>query len=768
MAEEKRDFEVVGKNVRRVDGWEHVTGAAKFYGDIKLPGMLYGRILRSPHAHARIRSIDTSEAKNLRGVKAVITAEDTPKIPFCLIPTPKYEDKLPLEDKKVRYHGDEVAAVAAFNEEIAEAALDLIKVEYEPLPAVFDALEAMKPDAPLIHEDKKTNILHEMHWKWGDIEKGYSESEVIVEGEYRTSQPLAQPMETHGCLVHWESSGRINIWVPTQIPFYFKTQLSKTLNISPDRIHVNRVPIGGGFGSKDCLYPIEPIASILSRKTGRPVLLMLSREEEIMATRTRHPFIVKIKHGAKKDGTLTLRDVKVIIDKGAYADQGEAVLVDAAFVCGALYRVAAVKYDGYMVYTNKNYGGAFRGFGLPQSHYFIESQMDTLAEKLGIDPVELRLKNANEAGDVTVNNTGYVSCGLKECIEKSAAAIEWQERKKRKRPYRGVGIACGVDETGNRGFMGNTDAASATVSLSEEGILNVICAGVEMGQGFNTVMTQIAAEEMGVPVESIRLTTMDTDIVPFSIGVTYADRSTYIFGLAVLKAVADAKGQLIDIASDMLEARKEDIEVRDQKIFVRGSPGINKSIKEVISWGYFEAKKPFIVGRGFFDPDSTLVDPDTGIAQAPPGHCPTYPFQATAVELEVDPATYEVKILKMAQAVDCGRVLNPQMAKGQLDGGGAQGLGYALTEDLVYDAEGRISNASLTEYKIMSAADMPPITHIFADVIDPKGPFGAKGLGMAPYITVAPAVANAIYDAINVRIADLPITPEKIYAAMKK
>ncbi|MBW1851863.1 MAG: molybdopterin-dependent oxidoreductase [Deltaproteobacteria bacterium] len=764
MSDDNNDLAVVGKSVRRVDGLDKVTGAAKYYADIKLPGMLYGKILRSPHAHARIKAIDTKEAMKLKGVKAIITAQDTPMIPFCLIPTPEYEDKLPLEAKKVRFHGDEVAAVAATNEEIAEAAIDLIKVEYETLTPVLDPLEAMKPEAPLVHDEKETNILGELHWEWGEVERCLNESEIIEEEEFRTSQPMGLPMETHGCLVDWAGSGELNIWVGTQIPFYIRTQLAQVLGIHSSDIHVHQIAIGGAFGSRDCLYPTEPIASILSQKSGRPVLLTLSREEQLMATRTRHPYIIKIKHGAKKDGTLTLREVQVIMDKGAYADQGEAVLVDSAWYCGAIYRVPAVKFDGYMVYTNKNYGGAMRGYGLPQISFAIESHLDILAEKLGMDPLELRLKNANEAGDITINKTGFVSCGLKECLEKAAKAVDWNNKKT---SYRGVGIACGLDYTGARGFMGDTDYASAIVSLNDDGLLKLICAGVELGQGYETVISQIAAEEMGVPFQSVRLApTIDTDINPFSIGLTYADRSTFIQGNAVRAAVSDARNQLFEASKNLFETEATDLDIKDGKIYAKSNPGNKKTLEEVLAWIYYEGpvRKP-IIGYGTFDPDSTMMDWDTGVYPEPPGQSATYPFEATAVDVEVDPETCEIRILNIAQAVDCGRVINPLLANGQIDGCTAQGLGYAFTEDLVYDEKGRLLTDTLLDYKVMSSTDIPHTFRIFADVVDPKGPFGAKGLGEAALIPFAPAIANAIFNATGLRIKELPITPEKIFAS---
>jgi len=769
MVDDKKDFAVIGKNVWRVDGVRQVTGAAKFYADLKLPGMLYAKILRSPHAHAKIKSIDTSEACKLRGVKAVITAEDTPKIPFGIMPL--YVDKLPLEDKKVRFYGDEVAAVAAVNEEIAESALDLIRVEYEVLPPVLDPIEAMKPEAPLIHEDKKSNILKEFHWVLGDFEKQKGESDVVVEEEYRTSQPLPLPMETYGCVINWETSGKLDVWAGEQMPFWFRTQLAKALNIPSSMVHLNHIHIGGGFGGKNCLFPTEPVAAILSKKTGRPIFIALSKEEQFRVSRTRHPYIIKIAHGAKKDGTLTFREAKIIMDKGAYADQGPGVLGDSAWGLGAVYRVPAVKYDGYVVYTNKNYGGGFRGYGLPQVAFAIESQLDTLAEKLGIDPLKLRLKNANQVGDVTVNNTSFASCGFTECLHKAAAAIGWEEAKKKKNPYHGVGIASFIDYTGSRGVFGDTDFASAIVSLSDDGTLNLICVGIEFGQGYETVMCMIAAEEMGVPVESVKIHWGDTDIAPYNIGVTYGDRSTFIQGNAVRMAVADAKKQFLDVTKEMFEAKAEDLDIKDGKVYVKSSPGEAKTLEEVLAWAYFAGRKnpkTPIIGRGVYDPDSVMRDHEKGMSPKPPSHCPTYSFEATAVEVEVDPETYEVKVVNMVQAVDCGRVLNPPMAHGQIDGGTAQGLGYAFTENLVYDGEGKLFNDSYANYKIMSSADIPPTINIFADVIDPKGPFGAKGLGEAPLITPAPAIANAVYNAIGVRIHDLPITPEKIFKALSE
>jgi len=756
-AEERAEYTVVGKRLARVDGKEKVAGKVKFVDDLHFPGMLYGKILRSPRAHAKIVMIDTTAAQKLDGVKAVISGKDLPSVKYA---TPREAgDRTPLSTDKVRFVGDAVAAVAAVDEETAEKAVALIKVKYEPLPVVLDPEEAMKPGAPQIHSHVKNNILHEVHWNFGDVEKGFRESDYVFEDRLSTTAQPHMCLETHGCVGLWEPDGRVILWTSSQSPHFRRTDLAKTLGIPLGLVSIKKATIGGAFGSKYELYPDHHLVSLfLSKKTGRPVKMILSREEEFYCTTTRHAAIFELKTGVKKDGTIVARQVRAILDKGAYASQGIFVLGSVAWRFTLPYRVNHVKFDGYLVYTNKASAGAFEGFGSPQVTYAIECQMDIIAEKLGIDPVDLRLKNATRARDIAPGGTQPVSCGLSECIEKVAEAIGWREKKRTKIPGRGLGIACTYFECGARGFVGDTDMSTAFVQVDESGVARIWCGGSDLGTGFDTVMSQIVAEALGLKLENVRITTTDTDITPFDTGI-WASRGTMMNGNAVKAAAEDARKTLLAAAAEILYTQTSEVVLRDGYASVRGAGEKKVPLSDVAAYSYFTKATP-ILGKGFYDPDSHVLD-DRGNS-TPPGYCPTYLFAAEALEVHVDKETGEFKVLEVAAAHDCGTAINPTLVEGQIEGGVARGLGMATNEGLRYDASGKCINATFTDHKMFTAQDMPMMKPIIADVVDPKGPFGAKGGSQMSLVNAPPALSNAIYDAVRVRIKELPITPEKI------
>ena len=540
--ENRRKHSIVGQRVRRVDGMNKAHGAAKFIDDMSLPTMLYGATLKSPHAHARILSIDTSKAEELPGVKAVITGKDITPHKFCICSDllSGLDDKLPLEKEKVRFIGDEVAAVAAVDLETAERALELIDVKYEVLPAVLDPEIAMEAGSPKIHE-KERNISVEIHYDFGDVDKSLKEADYIFEDRFTTSHQSQCCMETHGCIASWDNDGRLTLWSSTQNASFYQRELAGVLGIPYGDVKVIKTNVGGSFGSKLSMHTIEPIAAYLAKKTGRPVKLIYDRDEEFVSTRTRHPAIIELKTAVNKDGIIKAREVKVIIDNGAYNDFGPAVLHEAATLFCSYYKVKNVRVNGYLVYTNKPYGGAFRGFGNPQTAFAIESQMDIMAKRLKIDPVELRLKNASEPGDVTACGWEITSCGLKECIEKATASIDWKNKRGRENNH-GVGMAVCIHWGGGL-RTGESDFCTAVVEITSSGKAYVFSGENELGEGSDTLITQIVAEELGIELKAVNLVPLDTDICPsfFFAG----SPTTFVAGGAVKAAAFDAKRQIL-------------------------------------------------------------------------------------------------------------------------------------------------------------------------------------------------------------------------------
>lgn len=744
-------FALIGKNHPNIDGKEKVTGVAKYVCDIQLAGMLHGKILRSPIPHGKILNIDTSEAERLNGVKAVITAKDTPRIKFSYFA--HLADKLPLEDEKVRYIGDEVSAVAAIDEDTAEEAISLIRVEYEELPAFLDPEEAMKPDAPRIH-DQFPNVVVEVHRKFGDVDKAFAQADHVFEDKFVTQAVAHCCMGTHGVIAYWDSTGKVTVWSPTQSLYYMQIELARALGIPLSKVRVIKPHVGGGFGSRLVLDMKDPIAAILSKKTGKPIRIINTREEEFTTNRIRYPMKIILKTGVKNNGKLIARQAHLIVDNGAYNNKGPAVVATAAEYMSVLYKIPNTKYDGYLVYTNNNYGGACRGFGNPQITFAIESQMDIIAEKLNIDPRDLRLINTNMPGDVTVNGSKITSCGLKECIEIAAEKAGW-DRIKSPVEDRGIGMAAMVHSGGGHKNY-RINAADAFIKLNEDGSLNLLSSSSDVGQGSRTTMAIIAAEVIGVNMNDISVAEADTDVTPMDLG-AFASRQTFVTGNAVKKAAEEVKKQLFELAAEKLEVHRDDLISKNGKIVVKGSQDKGIKISEL-------AKLKPISGRGYFDdPVSVIPDAVTHYGNA----LPTYAFACQAVEVEVDKETGKVIIKKVFAAQDIGRAINPIAVEGQIEGAVSQGIGFGLLENMIRE-NGRIQNPHFLDYRIFTAPDMPSIEVIPVETIDPDGPFGAKGIGEASLIPLAPAIANAIYNATGIRIKDLPITPEKILSAINR
>jgi len=750
-------FSVVGHRVNRVEGYEKVTGEARYVADVVLPGMLIGRILRSPYPHARIVRIDTGKAENLRGVRAVVTAEDTIKQGWGAF----FPDQYPLSVGKARYVGEEVAAVAAIDQSIAEEALELIDVEWEDLPAVFDAEEAMQEGAPLIHEDKPRNIAMTIDVERGDVERAFGESDLIVEDTFESVPQWHCAIETIGSVADYAANGKYTIYMNTQTLFSARVRIAAALGVRETDVRIIQTAVGGGFGGKSCDDNNAIVAAILARKARKPVKIINTREEEFLAgPRPRVNMKIWVKMGFKKDGLIRAKHIRVVADNGAYSGKAPAITGVAALRHDTCYRYSDVKTQAYLVYTNKIPTGAFRGFGNPSAEWAVEQTIDKAAHELGIDPLHIARLNAVEPGYVSPHGNRVNSCELKQCIDKVEKLMDWQKKRAERKTNRGLGIACTVHVSGKRHF-GDYDGGSATIKINEDGKALIISGEGEVGQGAGTAMCQIAAEELGIPMEDVEISQADTDLTTFCLG-AFGSRVTYIGGNAVRDAAQKVKQQLFETAAEMLEASPDDLASRDGGIFVKGTETKSVTVGDVARARLFRRGGAPIVASGSFDADSVLQD-----ATRYGNESGAYNFGCQAAEVEVDRETGQVKVLKYVGASDCGTVINPIGAEGQAEGSVAQGLGYALIEGLKME-DGRPINPNFSDYRIPSMRDMPPLTHEFADSYEPTGPFGAKGLGELGMDPTAAVISNAIFDAVGVRIKTLPITPEKVLKALRE
>ena len=750
-------FSVVGRRVQRVEGFDKVTGDSKFIADVFLPNMLVGKVLRSPFPHARIRSIDTRKAEKVRGVRAVVTAEDTIKRPWGAF----FADQYILSVGKTRYVGEEVAAVAAIDPDIAEEAIDLIEVDWEPLPGVFDAEEAMQDGAPLVHDDKSNNIAMTMDIERGNIAQAFAESDVIVEDTFQSMPQWHCSIETIGSVAEYSPNGKYTIYMNTQTLFNARYRIATALGVPETDVRIIQSAVGGGFGGKSCDDNNALVAAVLSCKAGKPVKLINTREEEFLAgCRPRVFMKINVKLGFKKDGRIRAKHIKVIADNGAYSAKAPAITGVAAMRHDTCYKYSDVKTEAYLVYTNKIPTGAFRGFGNPSAEWAVEQAIDLGAHELGIDPIEIARINAAETGYVSPHGNRVTSCELKQCLDMAEKMIDWKTQRGNREPNTGLGLACTVHVSGKRHF-GDYDGSSATIKLNEDGKALILSGEGECGQGVHTAMCQIAAEELGLPVEDVEISRADTDLTTFCLG-AFASRLTYVSGNAVKNAAANVKQQLFQQAAEMLEANAEDLVSNDGRIFVAGTQGKSVSVADVARARLFRHNGAPIVGSGSFDADSVL--PDSTRFGNESG---AYNYGVQAAQVRVDPETGQVEILKFVIASDCGTVIYPLGAEGQVEGGLSQGIGYALTEGLQID-EGKPVNPNFSDYRIPSMRDMPPLQHAFAESYEPTGPFGAKGLGELNMDPTAAVISNAIFDAVGVRIRTLPITPEKILRALQK
>ncbi|MEE8205266.1 MAG: xanthine dehydrogenase family protein molybdopterin-binding subunit [Dehalococcoidales bacterium] len=756
---QRDDWWTVGKRLPLIDGPTKARGEAEYAGDLSLPRLLWGKILRSPYPHARLVHVDAGRARRLPGVKAVITGKDIPRVIYGIVP--KAADEYALALDKVLYVGDEVAAVAAIDEERAEEALDKIEVEYEQLPAVFDPEDARAPGAPLIHQ-APNNISFQVRKEFGDVINGFGQAEHVRHDRFVTQAQAHCPLEPHAVVASFDSaSSRLTVWSAKQIPFFLRKILAKTLQLPEAKVRVIKPHLGGGFGGKVDMFSLDFCAAELSRRTGRPVKIVYTREESLTATRHRHPMVVEVKTGVKRDGTLLAQHYRVVADGGAYNSTAPVMLSLAAFFVMLPYRVPNLLLEGYHVYTNKPAGGPMRGHGVPQMRFAFESQMDMIAEDLGLDPVEIRLINAIKEGEEHPAKLTIRTCGFSESIGKAARALNWQEQRKKKVTDRGVGLGCsgffcGVNNLRHLG-------SGAVVKIEEDGAVTLLTGAADVGQGSNTVLAQIAAEELGVYLDDVRLTAADTELTPLDPG-TFGSGVTFRAGNAVRLAAKSAKNKILEPAAAELEASPDDLLFREGRIFVKGSPERGLTLGEAVKACRYAGKPTPIIGRGFYHPPAkeayTLLTELGDISAA-------YSFSTQGAEVEVEPETGMVKVLKLVSVHDGGTLINPLLVEGQLDGSMVMGMGQALGETFIWE-RGQALNPNLLDYRLATSMDIPALDMVEIDIYDSEGPFGAKEAGEGTTVGIAPAIANAIYHATGVRITQLPITREGFLKSLEK
>ncbi len=765
------DSALIGQRVPKLDAPSKATGRTTYGHDVRLPGMLHGRILYSRHPHAKITRIDTSRAEKLRGVKCVLTAKDNPPHQFGY-----GKDNRPFKET-ARSLRDEIAGVVATDADIAEEALSLIEVDYELLPAVFSPREALADGAPLIHPERGSNLFQRYNYSHGDLAQGERESDVVVEAKYQLPYVSHVCMETSVVVAQFDHRGHLTLWSTTQIPFLLQRDLSEALGIPGSNVRIIQTAVGGAFGRGLDIYPYEPIAALMSRKTGQPVRVAFLREEEFTAGPARQPVEVTVRAGAKSDGTLTFRDVSCLLDVGAYISWGSVTPLVMMETTASLYQVPHVRFTADCVYTNNLITGAMRGYGNPQSTFFIETMMDRLAEELRMDPVDFRIMNANVPNSETPQGLVITSCGLKECLEAVAASADSARMKdeggRRKASInlhpssfplhpskkRGIGFASTLNVGGGARIY-RSDGCGATVKVDDFGHVTLVTGSTEIGQGSETALAQIVAQTLGVKIENVTVLNSDTDVKPWDVGV-HASRTTFIAGNAAHLAALDARNQIFETAAELLKAEAENLLIKDGQVSVKDEPEKSISIEQVVRRRHFREGGKVILGEGWYDPPTKLVDKDTykgNISAA-------YGFGAQMAEVEVDTETGKVRVLRLACANDVGHAINPMAVEGQIEGGAQMGLGYALTEELIVK-DGKVLNPDLLDYRLFTSADMPVIETFIIETDDPGGPFGAKGVGEMGGTPTAAAIANAIYDAVGVRMTQVPMTPQRVLAAL--
>ncbi len=755
-------FSVIGKSLAMVDSSSKVTGLGRYANDLSVPGMLVGKILHSPHAHARIRSIDTSRAEALPEVKSVVTGKDAPN-PFGILPIGHDERALALD--KVRFIGDNVAAVAATTEEAAERALDLIEVDYEILPGWFDPVDSMQSASNWIHADRPHNIEKEYHHVFGDPAAAFRESAFVREETYRAAEVNHAAMEPNATLAIYEPDGHLTVHSSTQVPYYLQRTIAEVCELPMNRVRVVKPLVGGGFGAKSEPISLEIIAPLLAIKAKRPVKILYTREEVFLAHRGRPITIVELKVGLTSAGKINAVAARVIQDGGAFCGYGPVTVLYSGALLGAIYDIPNVQYDGFRVLTNKPACGAMRGHGTVNVRFAFESILDTLAHDAGIDPVELRRRNMLKAPCITANGLRVTSYGLPECIEKAALQAGWHE-KKGKLPFgHGIGMACShyVSGAANPIVRSNMPHTTVNIKIDRDAAVTVYSGASEIGQGSDTMHVQIAAEVLGVNTARIRLIAADTDLTPVDLG-SYSSRVTFMAGNACLSAAKSMRDQIFAAVAQKFGCQPARLEARDDFVFSQDDSSKRLSFDDAVVLAIAANHHGGLVAQGSYTPpEEARGGKHKGAGVGP---SPSYSYSAQVAEVSVNTETGQVTVERIVAAHDCGRALNPVTVDGQIIGSVYMGFGQAMQEEMVWD-HGRLMNPSFLEYRIPSTLETPPIESIIVESEDPEGPFGAKEAGEGSLAATIPAVANAIYDAVGVRITTLPLTPEKILQALR-
>ena len=762
MASGERALRVVGKALRKVDATAKVTGTTRFADDLFLPRMLYAKLLRSPHAHARIVSIDSSPAAGLAGVKGVLTGKDLP-IAFGILPVSQDEHALALD--KVRFVGDPVAAVAATTEDAAVAALARIAVRYEPLRPVTDAEDALAHPEPRIHDYGDQGNLHKLiHLEFGDVEEAFRDADLVREDTFFFEGSTHLPMEQHAAVADWSADGKLTLWSSTQTPHYVHRALAQVLELSPARIRVIACPNGGGFGGKSDPFSHEIVAAKLAMVTGRPVKITLTREEVFYCHRGRHPTLMWVKTGVKRDGAITGMHFRSLLDGGGYGSYGVA----STYYTGALqtvtYQTPRYKFQGARAFTNKPPCGPKRGHGTPQPRFALEVHLDKIAEQLGLDPAELRLKHLVPPNSLTANWLRVGTMGLGRCIEKVVQGSGWKDRFKKLPLGKGIGLACSsyITGAGLPIYWNAMPHSGVQLKCDRGGGVTVFCGSTEIGQGSDSILAAIVAEVLGIDPLDVAVVTGDTDLTPVDLG-SYSSRVTLMTGNAAIQAAERARDVIARHAAAQLEVPVERIACADGRVFDVERPERGLAFGDAVRLAEAAGGTVGTVGS-YTPPPSPGKYRGAGV-----GPSPAYSYSACVAEVDVDPATGIVRVPKIWIAHDVGRAINAATVMGQIEGSVYMGLGEALMEEMAYRGNRNVVHKipSLLEYKSPTTLEMCDVVTYVIEDPDPNGPFGAKECGQGPLLPVPPAVANAVYDAVGVRIDEVPITPEKVFKALR-
>jgi 4-hydroxybenzoyl-CoA reductase alpha subunit len=761
VKEREEVLAVVGQRLPRVDGWAKVMGRAQYADDLSLPGMLFGKLARSTQAHARIREIRVQRALELPGVVAVITGKDLP-IRYGVFPVGQDETALAVD--KVRYVGEPVAAVAAVDPYTAEEAVRLIEVDYEPLPARMSIEEALAHPEPRIHDyGPFGNVHRQASLEFGDVERGFAEADYVREDLFFYEGSTHAPMEPHSALAWWDPGARkLTLWTSHQAPHYLHKGLAKALQLEEHQVRVIVPAVGGGFGGKLDIFHHEVCAAKLSMITGRPVKITLTREEVFYAHRGRHPELLRIRTGVKRDGRITAMHVEAYLDGGAYCSFGPATLLYAGTHEPVSYRIPHYRFQGVRVFTNKPPCGPKRGHGTPQARCALEVHLDKLSEDLGLDPVELRLRNLTGPHELTVNWLEITSNGLRECIEKVVEASGWYQKRGRLPYGHGIGFAASAYLTGAGGSIYFSDMPHSEVHLRVDrtGVVTVYTLATEIGQGSATAIATIVAEVLGLAPQDVCLVTSDTDLTPIDLG-SYSSRVTLMVGNAAYEAARRVRDLLVEAAAEKLQVPRHRLVCRGRRIYDEENPEVGVAFAQAAQWA--EAKFGCLSTSGSYRPPEKLgTYKGSGV-----GPSPTHTFSACVAEVRCDPETGEVKVERVWVAHDIGRALNPILAEGQVEGSVHMALGEALLEEQAFRKHLH-RGPSLLDYKIPTVHEMPEVITLFVNTEDPRAPFSAKEVGQGPLLCVVPAVLNAIADALKIRVDEVPVTPEKILKALEE